>query len=141
MMRPRHFLLAAATSFLLAATATAATTEQIEFFEKNVRPIFAEKCSLCHGEKLQTAGLRLTTAEGFYKGGDSGPVFAKNDPGSSSLLAAIRYEGKVKMPPTGKLPAAEIEALTTWIELGAPWPGPEPKAAAAGQPSSRAFSR
>ena len=113
----------AATALAMAATAPAATPEEEEFFEKSIRPIFVEKCSLCHGEQLQTAGLKLTSAEGFYQGGDTGPIFVKDDPAGSRLLTAVRYEGQVKMPPSGKLPDEEIEALTAWIEMGAPWPG------------------
>ncbi len=122
MANPRYFGLVVAAVLAVAATTTAATQGEIEFFEKNVRPIFVERCSVCHGEQLQTAGLKLTTAEGFYSGGESGPVFLKDDPERSGLLSAVRYEGQVKMPPTAKLPEEEIEALTRWIRQGAPWP-------------------
>ena len=125
MVKSRQFLLAAATVLAVATTTPAATPDEAEFFEKKVRPIFVEKCSVCHGDQLQTAGLKLTTADGFYKGGESGPVFLKDDPDSSRLLATVRYEGQVKMPPTGKLPNEEIEALATWIRHGAPWPDAE----------------
>ena len=110
----------------MAATAAAATTDQIEFFERDIRPLLVEQCSACHGEHVQTGGLALNTAEAFYRGGDSGPVFSEHDPASSRLLAAVRYEGDLKMPPTGKLPADEIAALARWIEMGAPWPGARP---------------
>ena len=53
---------------------------------------------------------------------DTGPVVMPGDPTSSRLLRAVGYAGKVKMPPTGKLPDAEIDALTKWVEMGAPWP-------------------
>ena len=39
------------------------------------------------------------------------------------LLQAVGYEGKLKMPPSGKLPADEIAVLKTWIDAGAVWPG------------------
>ena len=122
MVNQRYFGLSAAAGLAVVAMATAATQGEVEFFEKNVRPIFVEKCSVCHGEQLQSAGLNLTTAEGFYRGGETGPVFLKDDPESSRILAAVRYEGQVKMPPTGKLPGEEIEALTLWVRQGAPWP-------------------
>ena len=106
----------------IASPAVAASQDQVEFFEKSVRPLFMERCSACHGETLQTAGLQLTTAEGFYRGGDTGPVFLEHDPESSPLLVAVRYEGRVKMPPTGKLPDEEIETLAKWVSQGALWP-------------------
>jgi len=99
--------------------------EQADFFERNVRPVLLNRCSACHGEKVSMAGLNLTTPGGFLKGADSGPVVVPGDPGSSRLLRAIGYAGKIKMPPTGKLPDAEIDALTKWVEMGAPWPKTE----------------
>ncbi|MXY68198.1 MAG: DUF1553 domain-containing protein [Acidobacteriia bacterium] len=125
MATAQRFTLTLAAILAVAPAISAATPEQEEFFEKQIRPILVEKCSVCHGEQLQTAGLDLTTAEGFYKGGESGPVFAKDAPHTSRLLVAVRYEGSVKMPPTGKLPDREIEALASWISQGAPWPGAE----------------
>ena len=46
-------------------------------------------------------------------------------PGStaqSAMIQAIRYDGAVKMPPQGKLSAKEIDSLTQWVKMGAPWP-------------------
>ena len=100
MATAQRFTLTLAAILAVVPGISAATPEQDEFFEKQIRPILVEKCSVCHGEQLQTAGLDLTTAEGFYKGGESGPVFAKDAPHTSRLLAAVRYEGLVKMPPT-----------------------------------------
>jgi hypothetical protein len=68
------------------------------------------------------AGLRLDTRAGVLKGSDKGPVLLPGDPQKSALVQAIHYDGKVKMPPKGKLPAPVIEALTAWIQMGAPWP-------------------
>ncbi len=141
MTGPLYFRLAAATALAFAVTATAATPDEIEFFEKKIRPIFAEKCAVCHGEQLQTAGLKLTTAEGFFKGADTGPLFVKDDPENSRLLTTVGYEDKIKMPPTGKLPDAEIEALTTWIKLGAPWPGAHREAVTSDQGSSPQWTK
>lgn len=128
MLSQRHFGLAVATGLAVVATAAAATEDEVEFFEERVRPVLVERCSTCHGEQLQTAGLDLTTAEGFLRGGEAGPVFREDDPESSRLLAAVRYEGQVKMPPTGKLPEEEIDALTRWVKRGAPWPDADVKA-------------
>ena len=119
----RHHSRAVLTVALSAvAAAAAAAQNEAEFFERNIRPVLVEKCSACHGERLQTAGLNLATAAGFLKGGESGPVFLPGDPEGSPLLDAIRYEGPIKMPPTGRLSAEEIDALATWFKLGAPWP-------------------
>jgi hypothetical protein len=107
------------------AIAQAPTEEQVTFFEAKIRPLFEERCSVCHGDKLQMASLRLTTAEGFFKGADSGPIVVKGQPESSRLIQVVNYEDKIKMPPTGKLAQDEIEALKQWVRMGAPWPNVE----------------
>jgi len=119
------------TVALLGAAALAATTptassppspESVAFFESKVRPVLLERCASCHGAKIQQAGLRLDTAAGLKKGADTGPVLAPGDPSKSTLLQAIRWDHKVKMPPAGKLPPAEIAALEQWVKTGAAWP-------------------
>jgi hypothetical protein len=49
------------------------------------------------------------------------------DPDKSLLIQAVRQSGDLKMPKGGKLKPAEIQALTDWVKMGAPWP--EAKAA------------
>lgn len=110
------------------------TPEQTVFFEKQVRPVLAERCFSCHGAKVQQAGLRLDTGEGLRKGADTGAVVVPGDPERSLLIQALRFTGPVKMPPAGKLRADEIASLETWIRQGAPWPTPNSKLAT---PSSK----
>ncbi len=99
------------------------TLAQVEFFEKNVRPVFAASCHSCHNAKVKSAGLDLTSAEGFLQGGQSGPLVDKAKPGDSRLLKVVGYDDKLKMPPVGKLPAPQLAALRAWADMGAPWPG------------------
>ena len=49
-------------------------------------------------------------------------MLVPGDPEKSVLLHVLNYDGKVKMPPAGKLRAEEIAALTAWVKMGAPWP-------------------
>jgi hypothetical protein len=99
------------------------TGASAEFFEKRVRPVLVEKCHRCHGGKLQKGGLRLDSRESLLKGGESGPVVSPGHPEKSELVRAINYEADgFQMPPTGKLDADSIGALTEWIREGAPWP-------------------
>jgi hypothetical protein len=100
----------------------AASPADIEFFEKQVRPLLAANCFECHGEKKQEAGLRLDARQPAMRGGDEGPVIKAGNPDASKLVAAIRYAGDIQMPPDGKLPAQQIEILTSWVKRGAPWP-------------------
>src|SRR5438128_2397345 len=84
----------------------AATPEQAEFFEKRIRPGLAERCFQCHGSRLQQGGVRLDTPGALLRmTGKGQPILVPNDPEKSALVKAIRYDGAVKMPPTGKLPA------------------------------------
>jgi hypothetical protein len=52
------------------------------------------------------------------------------------LLKVISYDENPKMPPTGKLKPDEIEAVTAWVKMGAPWPGAAPVAAAKAWPKN-----
>ena len=106
----------------LSAAGPTSGPEAIEFFEKRVRPILAEKCQSCHGAKRQQGGLRLDSRPALLKGSDNGPVLVSGDPDRSPLIKAIRYDGDVQMPPKGKLSEAVIADLTAWVKMGAPWP-------------------
>ena len=110
---------------LLAGPAFAAepTPEQIEFFEKRVRPVLVEHCYSCHGEKKDKGALRLDTRDAILKGGDSGPALVPGKPEASLLVKAVTYTNpNIQMPPKGKLPAEHIAALTEWVKMGAPDP-------------------
>ncbi|MDQ6700825.1 MAG: hypothetical protein M3Z36_11660, partial [Acidobacteriota bacterium] len=105
----------------LCVAALAQTPEQLDFFEKKVRPVLVKNCQGCHNSKMKAAALDLSTVAGFITGGQSGPVIAKDQPESSRLLKVIGYEENVKMPPTGKLKPEELADLTAWVKTGAPW--------------------
>ncbi len=100
-----------------------AQSPDAEFFESKVRPVLAGRCFGCHAENA-TAGLRLDSRGGLLKGGKSGPAINPGDPGSSILLHAVQgIRGRMGMPPAGnRLEAHQIEALTQWVAMGAPWP-------------------
>ncbi len=77
------------------------------------------------------AGLDLSSAAGFAKGSDNGPIVklvGRGDARHSRLLRVISYEEAVKMPPAGKLSAEEIANFRAWVEMGAPWPRTQPAA-------------
>jgi mono/diheme cytochrome c family protein len=98
----------------------------LEFFEKQVRPVLVEHCLECHGGKKQQGGFNLSKRELLLKGGDSGVALVPGKPDDSPLLAALAYTGDLKMPPSGKLPESQIEALRQWIAKGVPWPADSP---------------
>jgi Protein of unknown function (DUF1549)/Protein of unknown function (DUF1553)/Planctomycete cytochrome C len=113
------------------------SSQQIRFFEDRVRPILKARCFKCHGEgpKIK-GGLRIDSREAVLRGGELGPAVSLTSPEQSRLLQAIRYE-EIEMPPSGKLPAGEIDVLTRWVKEGLPWttlpkaPGISPRPAVA----------
>ncbi len=106
------------------------TAEQIEFFEKRVRPVLVEHCYECHSGDARRleAGLRLDTRAAVIAGGDSGPSVIPGDVESSLLIQSVRYE-LYEMPPRGRLPDETIQDLVQWVQMGAPWPGAMDEAA------------
>jgi hypothetical protein len=107
---------------LLTAAVLAPAASADEFFESKVRPVLAENCFSCHGPEKQKGGLRLDSRAALLKGAGGEPVVVLGEPEKSILIKAIRHDGELKMPPKTKLPAAAIEALTTWVKMGVPWP-------------------
>jgi dienelactone hydrolase/Ca2+-binding EF-hand superfamily protein len=107
---------------------TPPTAEGIAFFEKNIRPVLADKCYKCHsaaGESIK-GGLTLDTREGIRSGGESGAAVVPGDLSKSLLIEAVRYANKeIQMPPQkqgGKLPEAVIANFEKWVQMGAPDP-------------------
>ncbi len=98
------------------------SADQAAFFEAKIRPVLAENCLSCHGAKVQISGLRLDTRAGFLRGTSSGKKLIGMPADQNPLLEVLRYGGKIKMPPTGKLKPAQIADFEAWIAMGAPWP-------------------
>jgi hypothetical protein len=98
--------------------------DQIEFFEKQVRPLLIKRCYACHAGTKARGGLLLDTARGWRRGGDSGPVVVPGRPDASLLIDAVNYRS-LEMPPAdagGQLSVSEIDVLTRWVQMGAPDP-------------------
>jgi hypothetical protein len=111
--------------------------EDVEFFEKRIRPILVEKCYSCHSvqAKKLKGNLRLDSRRGIAAGGESGPVIVDRDPDASRLIQAIRWtESDIQMPPSEKLSAPQIAALERWVKMGAP----DPRESDAGKPIAEA---
>ena len=96
-------------------------------FEKDIRPILAEKCMLCHGPDDTKAGLRLTGIEYATKVLDSGlRGIVPGEPEASEVIHRIRATDPDEvMPPPDKGEALTVEEaakLEQWIADGAVWP-------------------
>ena len=115
-------------AFALAAPpAYRASTEDVAFFEKKVRPILFSRCQDCHSTraKKKRGGLLLDSRSAILEGGDTGPAAVSGQPDKSLLIQAVRYEhDTLAMPSNGKLSASEIAVLEEWVRRGVPYPGP-----------------
>ena len=106
------------------AFSATSTPTQIEFFEKNIRPVLAAECYECHSSTKRKGGLALDTRDGLLKGGESGPALVPGQPDSSLLIQVLRHtHQKLKMPKNGaKLDARALANFAEWIRQGAPDP-------------------
>ena len=98
-------------------------------FDRDVRPILADKCFQCHGpdSAARQADLRLDrqSEDQTVRGVDS--VVTANQPDQSELISRIESEdADYRMPPTSahlKLSGHEKKVLRQWITQGATWKG------------------
>ncbi|MBL8296177.1 MAG: DUF1549 domain-containing protein, partial [Bryobacterales bacterium] len=97
---------------LLAFLLLLAQVSAADFFETNIRPLFVSKCYQCHSAKVKMAGLNLADESSFRA----------VVPNPAHLLAVLSYDGKVKMPPNGKLEAGLLRLVEEWVAGGAQWP-------------------
>jgi hypothetical protein len=102
-----------------------AASAEIEFFEKQVRPLLAKHCFECHSSETgaDNGELVLETPAGIAAGGSRGPLVVGADLESSLLWEAVRFDDvALQMPPEGKLKQDELDVLAEWIRLGTPLP-------------------
>lgn len=94
--------------------------DDIDFFERKIRPILVDRCYGCHSIESgkSKGGLRVDTREAIRKGGESGPAVVEGDGVKSLILAAIKFES-YEMPPDGRLSDAVIADFEHWIHRGA----------------------
>jgi hypothetical protein len=92
-----------------------------KFFDERVAPILERRCLGCHNEELKNGNISFLDRQSLLRGGTRGPAIVPGEPAKSLLLAALRHEGELQMPPGPPLPSKEISVLTTWIRRGAIW--------------------
>lgn len=105
------------------AQLSAAQTPGLSSFSRTVGPIFAAKCTSCHGGQKAEAGLRLDSWEGVTAGSRFGDVVVAHDAKRSLLARLVAGQETLDAHP-GDLGARnvdddELQAIWTWISEGA----------------------
>ncbi len=117
------------TALLVAALAFCASNaiaaEPVDF-QRQIRPLLADRCLACHGRDAEhrQGGLRLDERAAALKGGDSGEAaIVPGQPDKSELVRRIFAEdADERMPPADSkksLTAAEKDLLRRWVAEGA----------------------
>jgi WD40 repeat protein len=125
-------LVAATVCASLALTARADEPAKGEVsFSKQIAPLLVKSCQACHGQKEPKGSYQLYTYELMLKSGDTGsdPVTA-GKPDDSELYRLISHEDPDQRMPkdSDPLPAEQLALVKKWIEQGAKFDGPDPKA-------------
>ena len=103
-------------------------------FKRDVAPILLDNCLACHGPKKAEGGYRIDTFERATAAGDSTqPGFLAGKLEESEAFRRITSTDKAeRMPLDGDpLPAEQVDVLKRWLEEGAAFDGPDPKASLA----------
>ncbi|HUQ68606.1 MAG TPA: PSD1 and planctomycete cytochrome C domain-containing protein [Planctomycetaceae bacterium] len=116
---------------LAAAVATsvmAAEPDDERFFRERIEPVLKAECYGCHSAKADKveAGLLLDSRSGLLRGGDTGAAVVVGKSRDSLLIAALRHEQGLAMPPDQPRLADQIIAdFVRWIDRGAVDPRPD----------------
>ena len=88
-------------------------------FDDHIKSILRQRCASCHGPDSKKGDLDVTNFTNLMQGGSSGSVVEPGDADGSYLFNLVTHEDEPVMPPSGKIPAKEIELIRAWIEMGA----------------------
>ncbi|MFK7849495.1 MAG: PSD1 and planctomycete cytochrome C domain-containing protein [Akkermansiaceae bacterium] len=95
--------------------------QELEFFEKKIRPVLAESCYECHNSSGKMKGdIALDWKDALIKS----DVIVPGKPEESALILAISHAENFEAMPdkAPKLSALTIRQFEEWIRMGAPDP-------------------
>ena len=118
------------SAFWIACCGSLVQAEPVSF-KRDIAPVLLNNCLACHGPKKAEGGYRIDTFERVMAAGDSTQpgYVAKDLDGSEAFRRIVSTDESERMPLDGDpLPAEQIETMKRWIEEGANFDGPDPKA-------------
>ena len=126
---------------VLACLSGATGRAQAVDYQRQVKPILAQHCYVCHGSTVQMVELRVDTAAALLKGGKAGPAIVTGNSAASRLVRAVTGTGGLTRMPFQKPPlkSEEIALLKAWIDQGAKAPAGEASDAGGGRAPHWAF--
>src|ERR1700733_7455607 len=105
--------------YLLLPLSMAAQTPRVDY-TRDVHPILATRCFVCHSGDKRSGGLSLSAYEDVLQGGRSGAAIVPKDSKSSLLMLRVTGENAPRMPLGGSpLSPQELSTLRVWIDEGA----------------------
>ncbi len=113
--------------FFVAALAQSDRSHGEVDFNRDIRPLFADRCLHCHGpdEEKREGEYRLDIREGAFAVLDDHRAIVPGDVEASALIERITSEDEdERMPPADSkrtLSAEEIDLLRRWVAEGAKW--------------------
>ena len=105
----------------------AAASKQGVTYAKDIKSIFDENCTKCHGSEKQKSKLRLDSLEAVLKGGENAPDIIVGKSEKSPMVWAVARIGDEddSMPPKKKdgtvaaLSKEQVALIRAWIDQGA----------------------
>jgi mono/diheme cytochrome c family protein len=113
-------------ALLAAASAVCTAADDLPVdFERQIKPILADRCVACHNTQSLFGELVLQSRELAMRERKAGPVIVPGKPDDSPLYVVLTLppEKQKAMPATAhRLPKSDIAAVRQWILEGAHWP-------------------
>jgi hypothetical protein len=93
-------------------------------YEKDIEPIFINKCSFCHSGNVKEGMFDLGSYETLMKGGKRGKPIVPGKSGESLLVHVAGRTQRPLMPPKSEEPLTpeELALIKLWIDQGAKAP-------------------
>jgi hypothetical protein len=95
-------------------------------FSRDVQPILADNCLVCHqegGQGYEASGFSMATYDDLMKGTRNGPMVIPGDAEGSNLVVLMegRADPSISMPHGSmeRVPQGEIDKIRRWIDQGA----------------------